>query len=256
MANQTPVEEGGKVAISDELGGEALDLLHSYSSVELEREKYYKGDRPALPSFKDNKEATGVALEYLAERPVGYDTQLFVGEDGEVYEDVTEFHLALGGEGVAGVDFYDMGGGKVELGTIRVDERLRKHGLGGRLMHSAVSLMKERGVTELYSGNLSRDGLRQRVAIFGADNLSFYYTDQHREDGRQGPAPVDVQEAVAVLDDIDATTPPEQRGYLSTFGVYTDLTKIDASAWERPVPAKVESTRVIYKTADQQQLIA
>lgn len=148
------VEQGAQTTVPDQLGNEALDLLHSYSSVEMEREKYDYGDRPIPPSFKDNDEVATTALEYLAERPVGYDARPVVGDDGEVYEGVTEFHIALGGEGIASVDFYDMGDGRAELGTVRVHERLRRHGLGERLMHSAVSLMKEQGADQLYSGNL------------------------------------------------------------------------------------------------------
>lgn len=246
--NSVPtVERGGRFSISDEVGNEALDLIYSSSSPEMERERYYDGARPTLPSFKDNEEVATTTLEYLAERPVGYDRQPVVGDDGNVYEGFTDYDLALGGKGIASVDFIEMGDGKAEVGTVRVNSQLRRHGLGRRLMRSAVTLMKGHGVTDLYSGNLSEDGLRTRVAVFGADNLTFYFTDQHREEGRQGTPPTNVQEALALLHKLEAERSPELEGYLSTFGVYTDLTKIDDSQWEHPIPAKVESARVTYE---------
>jgi hypothetical protein len=110
--------------------------------------------------------------------------------------------------------------------------------------------MKDLGATELYSRNLSRDAFNTRVAIFGPDKLSYYYTEKHREAGISGPAPVDTEEARVVLEDVyaragDVSDIPRSDAP-ATFGVRVDLTDVDAHAWEKPLPAQISAKHVKY----------
>jgi len=209
--------------VSDELGNEALDILR-------------RSRGPA------SDEVVATALEYLASKPVGYNVRPAADDEGD-----TGFVFALGGIGIATVNVYTNESSTADVGMLTVNEQLRRHGLATRLMHAAVSLMKDRGITNLDSGNLSRDALLTRIAVFGEENLSFYFTKAHRLAGRQGPPPATVGEALELLNSIEAARSPEDNSPMYTFGVHTDLTKVDTDHWERPVPVKIDATRVIYE---------
>lgn len=247
-------EQEVQVNIPDELGNQSLDFL--YKDVAYEKATHDPFDSDPIP-FEDNAEVTTTALEYLSGKPVGYD-ELPVDDPEfmDAYSGGSKFQLALGGQAVAGIRFYEKDG-SAEIDLIGVREQLAGNGLGQRLMRSAVALMEDRGDTELLSRNISRDGFKTRVAVFGRDNLAFYYTDQHREYGIDGPPPANAEEAEAALERAYAAISPEDRDTMTrydtppTFGVYVDLTKVDASEWERPVPAVVDAMRVIYKAAEQ-----
>jgi GNAT superfamily N-acetyltransferase len=215
------VTEHQRIDITDEQGKEALDSLSRS-----------RGHAPG--------EVVSTVLEFLASKPVGYAEESNEEEGGNI------LNFVLGGIGVANVNFFTDESGKADVGMITVNEQLRRHGLGTRLMHAAIALIKERGITELDSGNLSGDGLRTRIAVFGGDNLSFYFDEKHRSEGREGAPPANAQEALTLLDHLEASKSPEDSSVLYTFGVHTDLTTIDTEQWEHPVPAKITAEGVLY----------
>lgn len=228
--------------ISNELGDEAISLL-LFSSATAEWRAYNDFARPQPPSFKDDAEVAGTAFDYLASKPIGYQekSEEMDPVHGKMYE------LALGGTGVAHIDFW-VNGATAEIGYIGVDEKFTHHGLGGRLMRAAVTFMKSQGVTELRSPNLTGDALGLRERVFGADKLDFYYTKKHHEAGRQDPPPANMDEAWAIVNEPRAVQDEaDTYEWPPTFGVRVNLTDIDTSGWEYPQPAKIGEVHVAYE---------
>jgi GNAT superfamily N-acetyltransferase len=241
-------------AVPEGLGNEALDLL--FEKVEYEWRKYNDFDRPTPPSFKTDDEVTETALQFLADKPVGYEVRP-TSDDPEEAARGEKVQLAIGGQAIAGVRFY-VKGDVADLDFIGVHERLERKGFGRRLMQAAVAYMKDRGITELTSRNLSRDGFNNRLRVFGPDALSFYYTDEHREYGLTGPHPANTQEAREALERAYAQAEaqgdiPDRGEAPATFAVRVNLADVDAAGWESPVPATVDEKRVTYLGSGEQK---
>lgn len=256
-AGQTP--EANSETIPDELGNEALDLL--FDDLQYEWTKYNDFARDTKPSFTTEAEVVDTALKFVQQKPVGVEVRRpEETDDPEEAARGERVQLAIGGQAVAGIRFY-VQGHTADLDYIGVHSKLEHHGLGRRLMQAALAYMKDHGITDLESRNLSRDGLRNRIAVFGGDNLKFYYKDDHRQHGIEGEPPANIQEAQAALERAYAKLEAEEieeegsfdglaRGDAPrTFAVHSDLTKVDAADWERPIPATISELRVKYQAA-------
>lgn len=235
------IKKTSKKLLSDKEGQEALSFIGAPYMIEKAWSDYDDAVRRERPLYPDYEAVTKAATEYLARKPVGYEIR--PGENGEN----TEYQFALGGQTIAQIRIYLHGNGNsAEIDNFDVVESLQRQGFGGRLMRSSVRFMKDNGVTDLYSRNISKKAFDARIAIFGAENLHFYYTAEQRAAGAKGDPPKTVEEARKILADAyDGFNSGVLGENPHTFGIRVNLNDMDTSRWEQAVPAKVSSDQVI-----------
>jgi GNAT superfamily N-acetyltransferase len=206
-------------------GIESLRWLAANRLQEIgeEWDDYSMGPRPQVSPMGDPAEVVTAAAEYVSSQRVGY-----LG-GGTFYE------LALGGHMAAQLTIEMTDDNTARVDYYNVLKPLQGRGIGGRLMRSAVKQLKADGITELFSDNISRQALMVRSAIFGEQALQFYTTNEFSS---QVVKPRDFGDAVNVINEIyrahDLTS---SKSDPETFGVYVDLTSVDTTGWENPLPA-------------------
>jgi|GEM_PF-2084899 len=233
--------------ISDADGRQALKWLGK--DVAYAWHEYGDGGTDVRPPYNDQEEVITTATAFLKSRPVEYLERPVTDDpdDNETWGNYVsastyrEFYLGDIETARLMVAVDDSEPEKAEIGLFDLQPSLRGKGMGSRIMRSAVSQLKDEGVQQLFSRNITLDALRVRIAVFGEANLEFLPSSLEVEGGAdQPPAPRSLAEAKTMLEEIYANAEParlEEDGQIAipTFGIKVDLGKINTTNWERPV---------------------
>jgi predicted GNAT family acetyltransferase len=117
-------------------------------------------------------------------------------------------------------------------GFLRINPKLRGHGLGKRLLQASIAYAVDRGATDFHALVVNEQSLSILKNLLGEDSLQYWDYDPKKAD-----KPVRVQANFQeAYDYLDGAKPYESDLEDRSYGieVYADLQALDTTGWERP----------------------